>query len=194
MRRRGSASTRCARAAFARRCSKASSVAIRPRSRAWARCADRSARHARRGRGGGGVVVLGRRGLRHRSRDGRRWRRARHLGTERTPWDCSTANASSSPAAASGIGAAAARRMAAEGAEVALLDRDADGLSTRSQPSSMASVIVVDVADTDAVGDAVDAGRRAPRRPDVDLQQRRDRQPQAAPHVHREGVGPPRST
>jgi NAD(P)-dependent dehydrogenase (short-subunit alcohol dehydrogenase family) len=57
--------------------------------------------------------------------------------------------------AASGIGAAAARRMTAEGAQVSLLDRDADGLAVIADELGAPSV-VVDVADTDAVADAVD--------------------------------------
>lgn len=57
--------------------------------------------------------------------------------------------------AASGIGAAAARRMAAEGAAVALLDRDAEGLAAIADEVG-APRVVVDVADTDALAAAVD--------------------------------------
>jgi NAD(P)-dependent dehydrogenase (short-subunit alcohol dehydrogenase family) len=61
--------------------------------------------------------------------------------------------------AASGIGAAAARRMAAEGARVALLDRDAAGVAAIASELYAPSV-VVDVANTDAVGAAVDEAAR----------------------------------
>jgi NAD(P)-dependent dehydrogenase (short-subunit alcohol dehydrogenase family) len=54
---------------------------------------------------------------------------------------------------ASGIGAAAARLMVAEGARVVLLDRDADGAQTLATELGALS-LAVDVADTDAVGDA----------------------------------------
>ncbi len=62
--------------------------------------------------------------------------------------------------AASGIGAAAARRMAAEGAKVALLDRDADGVAVIASELD-APWVVVDVADTDRVGAAVDQAAQA---------------------------------
>jgi NAD(P)-dependent dehydrogenase (short-subunit alcohol dehydrogenase family) len=55
---------------------------------------------------------------------------------------------------ASGIGAAAARRMTTEGARVAVLDRDADGASAIATETD-AIAIAVDVADTDAMGNAV---------------------------------------
>jgi NAD(P)-dependent dehydrogenase (short-subunit alcohol dehydrogenase family) len=57
--------------------------------------------------------------------------------------------------AASGIGAASARYMVAEGAQVALLDRDADGLAVVAGELGAPSV-VVDVADTNAFAAAVD--------------------------------------
>jgi NAD(P)-dependent dehydrogenase (short-subunit alcohol dehydrogenase family) len=56
---------------------------------------------------------------------------------------------------ASGIGAAAARRMVAEGARVALLDRDADGVSAVASELG-APALVVDVAITEALAAAVD--------------------------------------
>jgi NAD(P)-dependent dehydrogenase (short-subunit alcohol dehydrogenase family) len=56
---------------------------------------------------------------------------------------------------ASGIGAAAARRMTAEGARVAVLDRDADGGDAIAAETD-AIAITVDVADTGALGAAVD--------------------------------------
>lgn len=57
--------------------------------------------------------------------------------------------------AASGIGAASARRMTSEGAAVALLDRDAASLAQVASHLG-APQVVVDVADTDAMRSAVD--------------------------------------
>jgi NAD(P)-dependent dehydrogenase (short-subunit alcohol dehydrogenase family) len=61
---------------------------------------------------------------------------------------------------ASGIGAAAVRRMADEGARVVVLDRDADG-ATAIAAETDAIAITVDVADTGAVGAAVDQAAAA---------------------------------
>jgi NAD(P)-dependent dehydrogenase (short-subunit alcohol dehydrogenase family) len=55
---------------------------------------------------------------------------------------------------ASGIGAAAARRFAAQGARVVVLDRDADGAAAVAAEVGGSSV-AVDVADIDALGAAV---------------------------------------
>ena len=73
---------------------------------------------------------------------------------------CLPANGSSSPARRRVSAPPPARRMVAEGAEVALLDRDADGLAAIATELDAPSV-VVDVADTDAVGVAVDDATRA---------------------------------
>ncbi|HEY6759287.1 MAG TPA: SDR family NAD(P)-dependent oxidoreductase [Baekduia sp.] len=64
--------------------------------------------------------------------------------------------------AASGIGLATARRFAAEGAEVALLDRDADGLAgaldqLRAAGDATVSAHACDVSDEDSVAAAIDA-------------------------------------
>ena len=56
----------------------------------------------------------------------------------------------------SGIGAAAARRFAAEGASVAVLDRDAASADAVAEEIGGLAV-VVDVADTEAVGEAIRA-------------------------------------
>lgn len=61
---------------------------------------------------------------------------------------------------ASGIGAAAARRMVSEGARVAVLDRDADGARVVATELD-ATAITVDVADTDAVATAVEDAAEA---------------------------------
>jgi len=57
--------------------------------------------------------------------------------------------------AASGIGAASARRLVAEGAQVGLVDRDAERLATIAA-ELVAPNATADVADTDALASAVD--------------------------------------
>lgn len=65
--------------------------------------------------------------------------------------------------AASGLGAATARRLAAAGATVTAVDRDAGRAGTQSRPGT--TFVVADVTDEEQVQHAVDeAGRRGPLR------------------------------
>lgn len=63
--------------------------------------------------------------------------------------------------AASGIGAAVVQRLAANGARVAVVDRDADGAAAVAASVAGAIACALDVRDADAVGRAVDEAASA---------------------------------
>ena len=80
----------------------------------------------------------------------------------------------------SGIGRATCRRMAEEGAQVAVLDLD--GESAEAVAEEIGGIAFgVDVGDPDALRDAVDAAAAALGRPVHHLQQRRHLRLQQAP-------------
>src|SRR6267154_2174539 len=92
------------------------------------------------------------------SRPGRR--KGRRVTLEGVPMGRFSGRRALVTGAASGIGASTARRLAAEGASVACLDRDLDGLdatvgAVRASGGS-AFPVGCDLADRDAIGPAVD--------------------------------------